>query len=122
MVNYHRYGGRGIECRITVEELKYLWFRDEAWKLDKPSIDRKKSSKNYTLDNCQFIEFNKNCCKESKKIVFQYTKDKKFIKKWNFISEASRTLNITKGNIGKCLKNKRKTAGGFIWLQEMFIN
>ena len=122
MDNYNRYGGKGIKCLITPEELKILWFRDKAYEMKKPSIDRKNSKKNYIFNNCEFIEFNKNCCKESKIIVFQYNKDKKFIKKWNFISEASRALNINKGNIGKCLKNKRKTAGGFIWLQEMFIN
>ena len=37
---YLRYGGRGIKCLITEPELKELWFRDKAYNMKKPSIDR----------------------------------------------------------------------------------
>jgi hypothetical protein len=57
---YKYYGGRGIECLITEEELKYLWFRDRAWELTKPSIDRIDNDGNYCLENCQFIEIGDN--------------------------------------------------------------
>ena len=53
---YKWYGDRGIECRITEEELKELWFRDKAYLLKKPSIDRIDNDGNYELNNCQFIE------------------------------------------------------------------
>jgi hypothetical protein len=57
------YGGRGIKFLLTKEEVKKLWFRDKAWLLTKPSLDRKESDKNYTFDNCQFIEHRINSSK-----------------------------------------------------------
>ena len=47
--------------------------------------------------------------------VLQLSKDKKFIKKWDSLSDASRALNISIGNISKCLKGKTQSCGGFIW-------
>lgn len=37
-----------------------LWFRDKAYKMVKPSIDRKDANKNYTIDNCRYIELKEN--------------------------------------------------------------
>jgi hypothetical protein len=37
---YKNYGGRGIKCLITKEEIKELWYRDKAYEMKKPSIDR----------------------------------------------------------------------------------
>ncbi len=56
-----RYFKRGIKNLITKEEVKYLWFRDKAWLLKKPSIDRIDPYGNYTLANCRFIELSENC-------------------------------------------------------------
>ncbi len=53
---YYRYGQRGIKCLITEEELKTLWFRDKAYLLDWPSIDRKNNDGNYEFNNCRYIE------------------------------------------------------------------
>lgn len=61
------YIGKGIKCTLTREEIKYLWFRDNAAQMNRPSLDRKDSEKDYTVDNCQFMEFNDN----SKK-AYQY--------------------------------------------------
>lgn len=50
----------------------------------------------------------------NKRPILQYDKDMNFIRKWDFASEAMKTLSM--GNeIFKCLVGKRKTAGGFIW-------
>ena len=63
--DYKYYGGRGIKCLITEEELKKLWFRDKAYKMKKPSIDREDNDGNYIIDNCSYIEFLDNVIKEN---------------------------------------------------------
>ena len=37
------------------------------------------------------------------------------INKYNSLKEASNILNISDKNISGALRNKQKTAGGFIW-------
>ena len=54
------YGKKGIKNLITPNQIKELWFRDKAWLLKEPSIDRIDSSQNYTFENCRFIELRKN--------------------------------------------------------------
>ena len=53
------YGKRGIKCFLTMAQVKFLWFRDKAFLLKKPSIDRKNGG-NYILRNCRFIELKEN--------------------------------------------------------------
>ena len=50
----------GIKNYLTLEELKYLWFRDKGYLLKRPSIDRIDNNKDYTFDNCQYIELRAN--------------------------------------------------------------
>jgi hypothetical protein len=59
--SYRWYGKRGIQNKLTVNNIKYLWYRDQAYLMKKPSIDRKDPDKNYTLSNCRFIEHVENC-------------------------------------------------------------
>lgn len=58
--SYMNYGGRGIKDRISLSELKVLWFRDEAYLLKRPSIDRIDSNGDYTPENCRYIELTEN--------------------------------------------------------------
>lgn len=53
---YYRYGGRGIKCFLTLKEIKQLWFRDKAYLMKRPSIDRKNNDGDYTFKNCRFME------------------------------------------------------------------
>ncbi len=55
-----RYFKKGIKNYLTEEKIKYIWLRDKAGLLDKPSIDRINNDGNYTLDNCRFIEMKEN--------------------------------------------------------------
>jgi hypothetical protein len=49
--------------------------------------------------------------------VLQFTKEGKFIKKWDSITAAQiGTQQKSCGNIQTCCNNKRKTAGGYIWM------
>lgn len=63
--NFKWYGGRGIKCLITSEELKELWFRDKAYLMEQPSIDRINNDGNYTFENCQYLELVDNLKKKS---------------------------------------------------------
>ena len=54
-------------------------------------------------------------CKVYNKKVMQYDKNENFIKEWESASEAGRKLNIFQQSIVACLKNRTKTAGGYIW-------
>lgn len=58
--NYWKYGGRGIECLLTLNQVQFLWKRDNADSLTKPSLDRRDPDSNYTLENCRFIEHREN--------------------------------------------------------------
>ena len=50
-----------------------------------------------------------------KKPIIQYTKEGNFVKEWDSIISAAKTLNICSQSINRCLKGKRPTAGSFIW-------
>lgn len=64
--NYSAYGGRGIKCFLTQEDIKILWFRDKAFLLKHPSLDRKDADGNYCLSNCRFIEHGQNRRRKNK--------------------------------------------------------
>lgn len=58
--SYPYYGGKGIKCLLTAEDAKFLWKRDGADKMLRPSIDRLKETDHYTRDTCRFIELRNN--------------------------------------------------------------
>ena len=57
---YKYYGGRGIKLLMNIADFGKLWFRDKAYLLKQPSIDRKNSDGDYTFKNCRFIELTDN--------------------------------------------------------------
>lgn len=52
------------------------------------------------------------------KPVFQFSKDGSFMREWEYMNEAAKTLNIPKPNISACCLKKRKSAGGYVWSYE----
>jgi hypothetical protein len=52
------------------------------------------------------------------KKVYQYTKQGKFIREWDYMSQASKELNINKANIAETCNGNRKSAGGYVWKYE----
>jgi len=50
----------GIKMLLTKADIKHLWFRDKAMIIKRPALDRKDGKKDYTFENCRFIEFSEN--------------------------------------------------------------
>lgn len=62
--NVHKfkyYGGKGIKSDLTLDDLRFLYERDHAHLLERPSIDRIDPNGNYSVGNCRFIEYLQNC-------------------------------------------------------------
>lgn len=57
---YYCYGARGIKFELSKKDFIFLWERDKAYLMKYPSIDRIDNNGNYCLENCRFIEKNKN--------------------------------------------------------------
>lgn len=112
---YEYYGDKGIEFHLTFDDGEFMWFRDKAYLMKWPTIDRKDKNKHYILNNCQFIEHFINTGKDRHKPILQYDLDGKFIKEWESATEAQKKLKISNKAIFNCLKGKCKTSGGFIW-------
>ena len=60
----------GIVNELTANDIKELWVRDNADDMDKASIDRIDTSRNYTMDNCRFIELAENKARPRTKRLF----------------------------------------------------
>ena len=114
---YDRYGGRGIMMLLTPDDFEFLWERDLANKMRKPSIDRINNDGHYERSNCRFIEQKENSGRSLRKPVAQYDLSGNLIKKWNSTREITRTLGIDSSSLSNTLncKKHRKTCGGFIW-------
>jgi len=57
---WKNYGGRGIKYFLSVKEIKELWFRDCAFMMKRPSLDRINNDGHYEFSNCRFIEVSDN--------------------------------------------------------------
>jgi len=117
---YYCYGGRGIKCLITEEELKKLWYRDKAFEMNKPSIDRINNDGDYTFENCRFIELSENIRKMAKKVnsksVLQYDLDGNFIREWESMASIERQLNYSHQSISKACNSINNIFKNFKWV------
>ena len=52
---------------LNTKDLKFLWFRDRAFEMKNPSIDRKNTYGDYTLENCRYIELTENMKRDRKR-------------------------------------------------------
>ena len=56
---YKNIGGKGIDCLLTAEELKIIWYRDQAFKMKKPVLKRTNVSGHFEATNCYYEESEK---------------------------------------------------------------
>ncbi|MSS07081.1 hypothetical protein FYJ38_00310 [Clostridium sp. WB02_MRS01] len=54
------------------------------------------------------------------KVVEQYDLDERFIKRWNSVSEAEKTLKLCTGGISRCCNGKLKSFKGYLWRYSEF--
>lgn len=58
--HYKYYGGKGVQFLMSIDDYETLWFRDRAYKMKLPTMDRVDSNGNYEVSNCRFIEQSEN--------------------------------------------------------------
>jgi len=68
----HHYYKKGIKCFLSAEDVKMMWFRDKAYMMEKPSIDRIDSDGHYSLGNTRIIEL-----KENLRLAYEKARGKK---------------------------------------------
>lgn len=115
---------RGIKCFLSMDDIKFLWFRDKAWELQRPSLDRIDTTNSYILNNCRFIELQENIRRHSAVSVSQYSLEGQFIKKFDTLYQAAISMGKKKDGITNIArvafgrengKYPARTAYGFIW-------
>lgn len=99
-----------LKAKVLTEEHKNK-IRD--WNYNIPEGSRKRYLKSVELRTGQKMVYVNYDFNPNRKIVYQYTKDGQFVKKWECIANASSSLKIQNSHISECANNKRKSAGGY---------
>lgn len=76
---------------------------------------RDENKKNNNIENLEFMTIRKNIQYSKCKKIAQYNLNGNLIKEWESSAEVERLLMIPNSDIIACCRNKRKTAGGYIW-------
>jgi len=46
---------------MSLDDFEFMWKRDKADLMERPSVDRIDGNKDYTLENCRYMELLDNC-------------------------------------------------------------
>jgi hypothetical protein len=57
---------RKLKCEVTLDFVKIVWFRDRAFNMKRPSVDRIDQLGHYTPKNIRFIELSENVSRGNK--------------------------------------------------------
>ena len=66
-------------------------------------------------ENSNYGTRNERVADSRSKPILQYSKSGDFIRGWKSAREVERVLGIANSHIIDCCKDKRKSAGGFVW-------
>jgi hypothetical protein len=119
--NYKYYGAKGIQFLLIQEEVKKLWFESCSWRFKEAQLSRKNHNKDYTYNNCYFLEKKVNVSERNNRVlskpIYQLDLNENILVEWPSIQCAFDKLNINKCHINACALNRLhcKTAGGFKW-------
>lgn len=106
---------KGIKCDLSEDDMAFLWERDNASNLKKPSLDRIDNNGNYIRENCQFIEMVENAIKDKKKRVIQKKMDGTVIAIHESYKAAGDAIKMSDSGIGMAVNGVIKHFGGFLW-------
>ena len=85
----------------------------------KEKISRSEYARKKTPEHCKHISEAKQGVKHHlAKPVYQYSKDGSFIRKWDYMNEAAKTLGLHRTCISSACLGRTKTCAGFIWTYE----
>jgi hypothetical protein len=107
-----------------------IWVASDYNKNLKPSVDRLKDTVHYTMENIQLCTWQENSNRRSQreklgleigdnKKVYQYDKAGIFLNTYHSQIEAERQTGVSNAHISKVCSGTRKTAGGFIWKNQL---
>lgn len=104
----------GTKKYMSVHRLIAITFLPNYFGLEQVNHKNKNKEDN-RIENLEWCTNKYNTRYSVAKKIEQYDLDGKYIKTWNCIRDVENELGIKNNNLNHCLKNKNKTAGGYIW-------
>lgn len=116
--SYKNYGAKGIKvCPEWKDSFHTFWEDMRDGYEEHLTIDRINNSMNYSKGNCRWISLAENSGRSRAKNTVQINKETgDMIKIWPNARQAGLELGIDPSSIAKVCKGKKKSAGGFVWM------